>query len=185
MKHSTNKHPRGPPNCNVHRDSINSNKRTDEERGQENRKHFRKQEVSRGCLSKFSRWTAHGEENKNANENSEDTGIAVYNCLPPLWDWTEMEIEDKQSIPHYYPATCTRACCVFLFFFFKPLSVYCERLISACVCYSSSITGWCALILNFCPSYFYFFPFCCLYSSEMSPISFWICSKWVSQHWSS
>lgn len=61
-KHSTNKHPRGPPNCNIHRDSINSSKRTDEERGPENRKHFRKQEVTRGFSSKFSRWTAHGEK---------------------------------------------------------------------------------------------------------------------------
>lgn len=131
-----------------------------------------------------------GKRNKNANEDSEDTGIAVYNCLPSLSDWTEMEIEDKQSIPHYYPAACTRACCVFfvfsfLFFIFLPPSVYCERLISARVCYSSSITGWCALILNFCPSSFSFFPFCCLYFSEMIPISFWVSSKWVSQHWSS
>lgn len=46
---------------------------------------------------------------------------------------------------------------VVIFFFFYPPSVYCERLIPACVCYSGSITGWSALILNFCPSYFYFF----------------------------
>lgn len=109
--------------------------------------------------------------NKNANENSEDTGIAVYNRLPTLSDWTEMEIEDKQSIPHYYPAACTWACCGFFFFcfffsffiFFLPPSVYCERLISACVCYSSSITGWCALILNFCPSSFLFFSHSAVY----------------------
>lgn len=41
---------------------------------------------------------------------------------------------------------------------FIPLSVYCGRLILACVCYAAAITGWCVLILNFCPSYF-FFPF--------------------------
>lgn len=38
---------------------------------------------------------------------------------------------------------------------FIPLSVYCERLILACVCYATAITGWCVLILNFCPSYFF------------------------------
>lgn len=100
-----------------------------------------------------------GKRNKDANENSSGAGIAVYDCLASIWDWTEMEIEDKQSIPHYYPATCTQACCdfsLFIFYFFKPPSVYCERLISACVCYSGSITG-CALILNFCPSYFHLF----------------------------
>lgn len=37
---------------------------------------------------------------------------------------------------------------------FIPLSVYCESLILACVCYATAITGWCVLILNFCPSYF-------------------------------
>lgn len=44
------------PNCSVHRDSINTSKRTDEQRGQENRKHFRKQEArTRGRSSRFSR----------------------------------------------------------------------------------------------------------------------------------
>lgn len=40
---------------------------------------------------------------------------------------------------------------------FISLSVYCGRLILACVCYATAITSWCVLILNFCPSYFFFF----------------------------
>lgn len=35
---------------------------------------------------------------------------------------------------------------------FLPLSVYCERLILAGVCYAIFITGSCVLILHFCPS---------------------------------
>lgn len=63
---------------------------------------------------------------------------------------------------------------------FIPLSVYCESLILACVCYATAITGWCVLILNFCPSYFLLLS--CLSSSQMFPAVLWnffAVSMWI------
>lgn len=50
---------------------------------------------------------------------------------------------------------------------FIPMSVYCERLILACVCYSTAITGWCVLILNFCASSFFCFAFLFIFRSNV------------------
>lgn len=123
-----------------------------------------------------------GKGKGNANENSKEIGMAVYKCLPSIWEGTEMEIEDKQSMPHYYLTTCTQAC------FYTPVSLLWETNFGLFVILPILQAEVSSFLISV-PIPFFSICLSCLYFTQIFPIALWIYfassagSTWVPQKW--